>query len=98
MGAARATGVSQPTLGRHIAELESQLNLLLFERTGRGLQPTSHALALAEAARAMQAFIDANPPGVHGTHDYQPDQYGIDPAVVRSEFREYIDHFDLPPE
>jgi hypothetical protein len=46
----------------------------------------------------MQAFIAANPPGVHGTHDYQPDQYGIDPAAVRSEFREYIDHFDLPPE
>lgn len=55
MGAARATGVSQPTLGRHIAELEGQLNLLLFERTGRGLQPTVHALALAEAARAMHA-------------------------------------------
>ena len=55
MGAARATGLSQPTLGRHIAELESQLNLLLFERTGRGLQATSHALALAEAARAMHA-------------------------------------------
>jgi DNA-binding transcriptional LysR family regulator len=55
MGAARATGVSQPSLGRHIAELESQLNLLLFERTGRGLQATSHALALAEAARAMHA-------------------------------------------
>ena len=55
MGAARATGVSQPTLGRHIAELESQLNLLLFERTGRGLQPTVHALTMAEAARAMHA-------------------------------------------
>jgi DNA-binding transcriptional LysR family regulator len=55
MGAARATGVSQPTLGRHIAELESQLNLLLFERTGRGLQATGHALALAEAARSMHA-------------------------------------------
>ncbi len=55
MGAARATGVSQPTLGRHIAELEIQLNLLLFERTGRGLQATSHAVALAESARAMYA-------------------------------------------
>lgn len=55
MGAARATGVSQPTLGRHIAELESQLNLVLFERTGRGLQPTAQALTLAEAARAMNA-------------------------------------------
>jgi len=55
MGAARATGVSQPTLGRHIAELESQLKLVLFERTGRGLQPTAQALALADAAHAMEA-------------------------------------------
>ncbi|WP_300556023.1 LysR family transcriptional regulator [Limnohabitans sp. Rim8] len=54
MGAARATGVSQPTLGRHIAELEDQLKLVLFERTGRGLQPTAQALALAEAAHTMQ--------------------------------------------
>lgn len=53
MGAARATGVSQPTLGRHIAELEDQLKLVLFERTGRGLQPTAHALELAETAHAM---------------------------------------------
>lgn len=53
MGAAKATGVSQPTLGRHIAELESQLDLLLFERTGRGLLPTPNALALADAARHM---------------------------------------------
>lgn len=51
-----------------------------------------------EAAQGMQAFIDANPPGVHGTHDYTPDQYGIDPAAVRAEFGEYINHFDLPPE
>lgn len=54
MGAARATGVSQPTLGRHIAELESQLGLVLFERTGRGLKATAQALALAEAAHTMQ--------------------------------------------
>ena len=55
MGAARATGVSQPTLGRHIAELEQQLNMVLFERTGRGLQATPNALALAEAAQTMQS-------------------------------------------
>ncbi len=55
LGAARATGVSQPTLGRHMAELEAQLQLVLFERTGRGLQPTAQALALADAARAMEA-------------------------------------------
>lgn len=54
MGAARALGASQPTLGRHIAELESQLGTVLFERTGRGLQPTAAAARLAEAARVMQ--------------------------------------------
>jgi DNA-binding transcriptional LysR family regulator len=54
LGAARALGSSQPTLGRHIAELESQLGVVLFERTGRGLLPTEVALRLAESARAME--------------------------------------------
>ena len=55
LGAARSVGASQPTLGRHIAELESQLGVVLFERTGRGLVPTATALRLAESARAMEA-------------------------------------------
>jgi DNA-binding transcriptional LysR family regulator len=54
LGAARALGASQPTLGRHIAELEAQLGTVLFERTGRGLRPTVMAERLAEAARAME--------------------------------------------
>lgn len=58
MGAARTLGMHQPTLGRHIAELELQLGLTLFERTGRGLLPTAHALRLAEAARGMAAAAD----------------------------------------
>jgi len=53
--AARALGASQPTLGRHIAELESQLGVVLFERTGRGLRPTDMAARLSEAARRMEA-------------------------------------------
>lgn len=55
LGAARALQASQPTLGRHIAELEAQLGVLLFERTGRGLRPTEAALELAESARLMEA-------------------------------------------
>jgi DNA-binding transcriptional LysR family regulator len=55
LGAARALRMSQPTLGRHIAELESQLGVLLFERTGRGLVPTTVATQLAQSARAMEA-------------------------------------------
>ncbi|MDP2768853.1 MAG: LysR family transcriptional regulator [Giesbergeria sp.] len=55
LGAARALQSSQPTMGRHITDLEAQLGVVLFERTGRGLQPTATALRLATSARAMEA-------------------------------------------
>ena len=55
LGAARVLNSSQPTIGRHIGELESQLGVVLFERTGRGLKPLAMALKLADTARAMQA-------------------------------------------
>lgn len=54
LGAARMLGSSQPTLGRHLQELESQLGVLLFERTGRGLAPTAAAQKIADAARSME--------------------------------------------
>jgi len=58
LGAARQLKSSQPTIGRHVAQLESQLGLVLFDRTGRGLVPTEAALRLADAARAMQSGAD----------------------------------------
>ena len=54
MGAARTLQAQQPTLSRHVAELESQLGTPLFERTGRGVTPTAAALAIAKSARQMQ--------------------------------------------
>jgi DNA-binding transcriptional LysR family regulator len=54
MGAARRLGAQQPTLSRHIAELEAQLGAPLFERTGRGVTATAMALAIAEPARQME--------------------------------------------
>lgn len=54
MGAARALRARQPTLSRHVAELEAQLGVPLFERTGRGVTPTAAALSIADAARQMQ--------------------------------------------
>ena len=51
--AARALGLTQPTLGRQLAALERQLGVALFERVGRGLSPTPTALALLEHARPM---------------------------------------------
>jgi DNA-binding transcriptional LysR family regulator len=53
-GAARRLNAHQPTLSRHVAELEAQLGTPLFERTGRGVAPTAAALAIADAARRME--------------------------------------------
>ena len=58
-GAAAATRTSQPTLGRHVDELEALTGLVLFERGRSGMAPTANALALAEEARAMQSGADA---------------------------------------
>jgi hypothetical protein len=51
-----------------------------------------------EGADRMQAFIADNPKGKHGLHLYTPEEYGIDPDVVRRDFRFYIEEFDLRPE
>lgn len=52
--AARTLALSQPTLGRHIADLEQRLGLALFTRQPRGLLPTEAATALLPHARAMR--------------------------------------------
>lgn len=58
LAAARQLQSSQPTIGRHVAELESQLGLVLFDRTGRGLVPTEAAHRLVDSSRAMQSGAD----------------------------------------
>lgn len=56
-------------------------------------------LPMTQAAAAnMKAFIGANPKGKHGVHAYAPEEYGVDPALVRSEFGTYLERFDIAPE
>ena len=57
--AARATQGHQPTISRHLSELEAQLGVPLFERTGRGVRPTAAGLEALPAARQMQAAAEA---------------------------------------
>ena len=65
LGAARALGISQPTVGRHVSLLEVQLGTPLFERTGHGLIATPAALRLAEAARVMESGAQTLMRGAH---------------------------------
>lgn len=52
--AARALGVTQPTLGRQVSALEDQLDVVLFERVGRSLVPTQSGIELLDHVRAMR--------------------------------------------
>lgn len=51
--AARALGLTQPTLGRQVAALEDELGVALFKRSGRSLALTSSGLELLEHFQAM---------------------------------------------
>lgn len=53
--AARALCLTQPTLGRQVAALEAQLDVVLFERVGRSLVLTPSGVELLEHVRAMYA-------------------------------------------
>jgi DNA-binding transcriptional LysR family regulator len=58
-GAARALGLTQPTIARHIDELEATLGRRLFSRSPAGLLPTDAALALAPYAETIAATAAA---------------------------------------
>jgi DNA-binding transcriptional LysR family regulator len=58
-GAARALGVAQPTVGRHIASLEKLLDVVLFTRSQTGLLPTETALTLRSYAQSMHSTAAA---------------------------------------
>jgi len=51
--AARALGMTQPTLGRQVTALEQELDVVLFERIGQRLALTPSGLELLEHVQAM---------------------------------------------
>ncbi|MEY4737371.1 MAG: hypothetical protein RL302_1690 [Pseudomonadota bacterium] len=59
--AAALLHVAQSSVARAVLQLETSLSSALFERTGRGLQPTPRGQQLAlRAARALQLLADAD--------------------------------------
>lgn len=57
--AARALGLTQPTVGRQISELEQSLGVDLFTRSQTGLLPTDAGLALQADVQAMSSIAAA---------------------------------------
>lgn len=65
-GAARSLGITQPTVGRHIAQLERELGVVLFTRSPSGLLPTETAESLRTHALGMQNIAAALERAAHG--------------------------------
>ena len=87
--AARKLSVSQPTLSRQIAALESAVGAPLFERTARGLVPTPAGLSLTEPAQHMRSAVrNAAASLAHGTHEIA--------GTIRLTASEVISGFVLP--
>ena len=57
--AGRALGLSQPAMSAALAKLRTALGDPLFVRTGRGMQPTPHAVDLAEPIRRVLDTVQA---------------------------------------
>jgi DNA-binding transcriptional LysR family regulator len=58
-GAARALGIAQPTVGRHVAALERSLRMPLFTRSQTGLLPLEAGLSLRPYAETMSSAVAA---------------------------------------
>lgn len=56
--AAEVLHVAQPALSRQIRDLEDELDLLLFDRTSKGVTITPSGLLFAERAKAILAQVD----------------------------------------
>jgi DNA-binding transcriptional LysR family regulator len=88
--AARELELTQPTLGRHIQELEAALGQALFTRSQAGLSPTHAALQLHPHAEAMASAAAALLRAASGARD-EPE------GVVRLTTSEVMGVEVLPP-
>ena len=101
-GAARALGVSQPTLGRQVKAMEEQLGIALFYRQPKGLSLTGegealrpHASAMAEAASGLATAAAGHDNSLQGSVRITASDftalYSLPPVLARLR----IDHPDI---
>ncbi|MDA7423549.1 LysR family transcriptional regulator [Thalassococcus lentus] len=88
--AARQLGITQPTAGRQVRQIEETLNLSLFNRRPRGLALTEAGAALVPHARAMADNMNALGLVAAGRADHLSGPVRITASVATA-------HHHLPP-
>jgi DNA-binding transcriptional LysR family regulator len=88
--AARALGLTQPTLGRQVAAFEQELGVTLFTRAGKRMELTEAGLSLIDHVRAMGEAANALSLAASG----QSNEIAGDVTVTASDL--YAAHL-LPP-
>ena len=66
--AAEALNMTQSAVTKALQDAEGQMGVLLFERTNRGVLPTSYGISLAAHARLILAQIRKAEQAVSYTH------------------------------
>lgn len=87
--AARLLGSSQPTIGRHVTELEEHVGVSLFARHARGLSLTERGAEVLEFAESVRRKVDA----------FERRAAGLDPGLegtVRISASDVVAVFVLP--
>ncbi len=88
--AARRLGMSQPTLGRHVREMEAALGVTLFQREPRGMALTEAGAALLTPAEEMRAASERLSLAAAGEVEALT-------GTVRLTASVFISHHVLPP-
>ncbi|EPX77503.1 LysR family transcriptional regulator [Litoreibacter arenae] len=107
-GAARALGVSQPTLGRQVKAMEEQLGIALFFRQPKGLSLTAegeallpHATAMANAASGLATVAAGHDNSLSGTVRITASEftamYSLPPVLAQLRMQHPDIHIELNP-
>lgn len=64
--------------------------------TVRGIYDAFNEPLTDEAEKAMHSYLDNNPKGKHGKHEYDLAEFGLTAEGVRERFKNYIETYDIP--
>jgi DNA-binding transcriptional LysR family regulator len=84
--AGRDLYLSQPTISAHIASLESELGVLLFDRLGRSVLPTLAAEALYRNARSILEMLQTAKSEVDALREHVSGEFAVGASTIPANY------------